>query len=99
MSMDLEALQQQADAGIRRFETRHEGKEEDELLFHYLNKINEDIGDLSSSVMGGSKPHKTFAEALYSIMMLAKKMDVDIAQAMREKLQEVAMEAEQEALL
>ena len=104
--MDLGALQEQANAAIERFESEIGEKEYDEMLFLYLSKISEDIGNLSSTVMSSQgisgepqrASHGSFADALYSIVMLAKKMDINLQSAMEEKLRRVAQEAEAQAL-
>lgn len=102
--MDLGALQEQTDTEIQRFESQLGEKEYDEVLFLYLSKISEDIGNLASTVMSTQgitekkmttkESHNSFAEALYSIVMLAKRMDINLQQAMEEKISRLAQERE-----
>lgn len=101
--MDLGALQEQANTEIQRFESQLDEKEYDDILFLYLSKISEDIGNLSSTVMSSQgingkeenseSSHASFADALYSIVVLAKKMNINLQQAMEEKIQRLAQEA------
>ena len=91
--MDVGVIQEQAATGIERFEARIGRKSDDELLFHYLDRINDDISNLSSSVMrNADNVHDSFADALYSILMLAKKMGIDVQTAMEEKIKRQAKE-------
>jgi NTP pyrophosphatase (non-canonical NTP hydrolase) len=98
--MELGVLQEQAHKEIQRFEASIEGKDYDEVLFLYMSKISEDIGNLASGVMSseGVTPTKNtsissnFADALYSIIMLAKKMDVNLHEAMQEKIKMIEEE-------
>lgn len=100
-TMDLGALQEQANAEIQRFESQVGEKEYDEILFLYLSKISEDIGNLSSAVMSSQGirgdaneiSHHSFADALYSIVVLAKKMNINLQAAMEEKIVRLAQEA------
>lgn len=107
--MDIGSLQQHANEEIRRFESGLEDKDYDEVLFLYMSRISEEIGNLASGVMGkeGLKPGKTvtdddtslaFAEAMYSIVTLAQKMDVDLEQAMQLHLEKKKQEREQEEM-
>ncbi|MBW2982801.1 hypothetical protein KY327_00695 [Candidatus Woesearchaeota archaeon] len=108
-TMDIGSLQQHANEEIRRFESGLEDKDYDEVLFLYMSRISEEIGNLASGVMGkeGLKPGKTvtdddtslaFAEAMYSIVTLAQKMDVDLEQAMQLHLEKKKQEREQEEM-
>ena len=91
--MDWSLLQHQADEEIKKFESRLGEREDDELLFLYLNKINEDICNLSSSVLiSNNEQQAPFADALSSIVMLAKKMDVDLRAALEERMRRAAQE-------
>lgn len=101
--MELGILQEQALKEIQRFEANIDGKDYDDVLFLYMSKISEDIGNLASGVMsseGIAAPKETsvsgnFADALYSIIMLAKKMNINLHEAMQEKL--LRLEEEQTA--
>ena len=77
------------------------------MLFAYMSKISEDIGNLASTVlsrggineaMSDDHVHGAFAESLYSIVMLAQKMNIDLPNAVRQKI-EMAQVEEQEPLL
>lgn len=91
--MQLDVVQEHTLTGIKCFEANLGNKAQEELLFDYLNKINEHIGDLSSTVMGSETKHEYFGDALYSIMMLAKKMNVNLAEVMQEKMLRIEDEA------
>lgn len=97
--MDLEALQERAHSDIKKFESEVGEKDYDEILFLYLSKISEDIGNLSSSVMAhegfgksNMETSASFANALYSIVVLGKKMNIDLSTAMAEKIKEIEAE-------
>lgn len=104
--MELGVLQEQAHRDIQRFEANIEGKEYDDVLFLYMSKISEDIGNLASGVMssegiGQAKEpsvSNNFADALYSIIMLAKRMNINLKTAMQEKLQRLEEEQAQASL-
>lgn len=108
-NMDIGSLQRHANEEIRRFESGLEDKDYDEVLFLYMSRISEEIGNLASGVMGqeglekGNKPSmedksEAFAEAMYSIITLAQKMDVDLEQAMQLHLEKKKQEREQEEM-
>lgn len=101
--MDLGALQTQVTTAIEKFERKVGNKDYDEILFLYLSKISEDIGNLSSSVMSaqglgkgnGEEVGDVFADSLYSIIMLAQKMKIDLPQALQEKIARIEEEGEE----
>ncbi len=95
--MDLGALQEKANHAIARFEEEVQGKDYDEVLFLYMSKISEEIGNLAAGVLGreGIKAEQPvedeqlsaiFADALYSIIVLAQKMNINLDKAMEEKI-------------
>ena len=107
--MDIGSLQQHANEEIRRFESGLEGKEYDEVLFMYMSRLSEEIGNLASGVMGqeglekGNQPtiddtSDAFAQAMFSIITLAQKMNVDLEQAIQLHLEKKKQEREQEEL-
>jgi len=98
--LDLGALQEKANIDIRRFEARVGEKDYDEMLFLYMSKISEEIGNLAAAVLGreGIKAEQpvtdaeissVFADALYSIIILAQKMNINLDHAMDEKIKKV----------
>lgn len=98
--MDLGALQEKANHEIKRFESRLEGKDYDEMLFLYTSKITEEIGNLAAAVLGreGVKAEQpvtddevsiVFGDALYSIIVLAQKMNVNLDRVMQEKMRQI----------
>lgn len=109
--MDLAVLQEKAKQEIQRFEAKVDHHDHDEILFLYMSKISEEIGNLATSVLGreGFKANQepvsdeqvsnVFADTIYQIITLAQKMDVNLEVAMKEKLQRIEAEEEQESLL
>lgn len=98
--MDLGALQKKATMEIERFEKRVGAKAFDEMLFLYVSKISEEIGNLAAGVLGREQidtDHPVsetqlcanFADALYSIVVLAQKMDVDLVKVMAQKVDRI----------
>lgn len=88
--MDLAALQQQAATSIERFEAKAGARDNDEMLFLYMSRISEDIGNLAASVLGKETDEglvSAFAETLHSIIMLAQKMNIDLHEAIRQRMQ------------
>lgn len=96
--VNFDLLQRLASEERKEFEARLETSDEDALLFSHLSKVNEDIGNLASSVMGGSPQasSEAVADALYSLFILAGKLDVDVRQALIEKARRVEEEREQQ---
>lgn len=88
--MELGLLQEKTIVGIKQFEAERKASSDDEMLFHYMDKINEDVGTLASNVFGKDETLPTaLANAMYSLSMLAKKMDVNLADVLAEKVQQV----------
>ena len=55
-----------------------------------MDRINEDVGALASNVFGKDDTlPATLANAMYSLTMLAKKMDVNLVDVLTEKVQQV----------
>ncbi|MBD3209747.1 hypothetical protein GF367_05030 [Candidatus Woesearchaeota archaeon] len=105
--MDLGALQEKANHEIRRFESELGDKDYDEMLFLYMSKVSEEIGNLAAGVLGregiqaerpvtDSQVSTTFADALYSIIILAQKMNVNLDRSMSEKIRRIEAEGAQE---
>ena len=101
--MDLATLQQQATTSIDKFEAKAGAKDHDEMLFMYMSKISEDIGNLASSVLSregineaisDNSVNGAFAESLYSIVMLAQKMKVDLPGAVQQKIESADIDEE-----
>ncbi len=101
--MDLGALQEKANSEIKRFEAKVGDKDFDEMLFLYISKITEEVGNLSAGVLSseGIKPEQTvadekiasiFADTIYSIVILAQKMNINLDRAMGEKIKRVEEE-------
>ncbi|MBN1275042.1 MazG-like family protein [Candidatus Woesearchaeota archaeon] len=104
--MDLGALQEKANYEIKRFEAAIGSKDYDEVLFLYMSKISEEIGNLAASVLGreGIKAEQpvtdtevsaVFADTMYSIIILAQKMGINLDKAMQEKMQKLDEEGYQ----
>jgi len=98
--MDLGALQERAIGEIKRFEERIGDKDYDEILFLYMSKISEEIGNLAAAVLRreGIKAEQpvsddqlstVFADSIYSIIILAQKMNVNLDRAMEEKIKQI----------
>ena len=105
--MDLGALQEKANREITLFEDHVGNKDYDEILFLYMSKITEEIGNLAASVLGkeglqaeqplsNSEVESTFADALYSIVILAQKMNVNLDKVMADKIRLLEEEGFQE---
>ncbi len=88
--MDLNHLQEKTVIGIKQFEAEKQASSEDELLFHYMDRINEEVGVLASNVFGKDETlPASLANAVYSLSMLAKKMNVNLQEVIAEKIQQV----------
>lgn len=88
--MELQHLQEKTILGIKQFEAEKQASTEDELLFHYMDRINEEVGVLASNVFGNDETlPAAFANAIYSLSMLAKKMNVNLQDVIAEKIQQV----------
>lgn len=99
-TMQLGELQEKTALGIQHFESEKSGMDNDQLLFEYLNKINEDVGVLSSHAFGGDeKMHDALGSALYSLVMLAQKLGIDSKSAVSERIQQIEDEAKMQGLL
>jgi NTP pyrophosphatase (non-canonical NTP hydrolase) len=91
--MDLATIQERTTKEIERFEKESGTADNNEMLFIYLNRINDEISNLSSSVMaqngyGSAKNlHESFSDVIFSLSMLAQKMNVHLPTVMQEKIQ------------
>lgn len=106
--MDIGALQEKATIEIKRFEHHVGTKDFDEMLFLYMSKITEEIGNLAAAVLGkeelkAEQPvtdgqiETTFADAFYSIIVLAEKMNINLDKVMANKIQSLEEEGYEEA--
>jgi NTP pyrophosphatase (non-canonical NTP hydrolase) len=100
LTMDLGALQEKTKHDIKRFEARLEGKNYDEILFLYMSKITEEIGNMAAAVLGregiqaeqpvsNDELVEVFADTLYSILVLAQKMNINIDRVVQEKISRI----------
>ncbi len=107
--MDLGALQERASSDIKKFEAKVGEKDFDEILFLYLSRITEEIGNLSAAVLSkeGIKTEeninntelpRVFADSIYSIILLAQKMNINLDKAMDEKIKRIEEENEEAAI-
>ena len=88
--MDINLLQEKTIVGIKQFEAEKQASSDDELLFHYMDRINEEVGALASNVFGKDETLPlAFANTIYSLSMLAKKMDVNLEEVITEKVRQV----------
>lgn len=88
--MNLKILQEKTSVGIKQFEAEKKANTEEELLFHYMNRINEEVGTLASNVFGKDEMlPESLANAMYSLSMLANKMGINLQDVLAEKIQQI----------
>lgn len=108
--MEIKDLSKFIDSEIKRLEDYYKDKDKDELTMAMGFKVVEEIGELFSELLAHKgyqrkekldklnkeEIKKEFADVILTVLILAKRFDVDIESALKIKIEEIKKRAYKE---